>query len=129
MVVDSSALIAIIEDEPERPSFTRAIAAAPIVRVSAANYVEARLVLETRRGPGAVHALDALSVRSGLRVESVTEDVARVAFGAFRRFGKGRHQAALNFGDLFSYALASAYGEPLLFKGDDFSHTDVTPAL
>ncbi|MFP4551174.1 MAG: type II toxin-antitoxin system VapC family toxin [Spirochaetales bacterium] len=128
MVVDTSALIAILEDEAERPLFTRAIASAPVVRVSAASFLEAGIVLETRRGPAAVHALDALAVRSGLKVEEVTEEIARVALRAFRQFGKGRHAAGLNYGDLFSYALASVRGEPLLFKGDDFGRTDVIPA-
>jgi ribonuclease VapC len=97
--------------------------------VSAVTFVEASLVLEVRFGLEAVRELDAFLERAGTTIEPVDAAQAREARRAFGRFGRGRHRASLNFGDCFAYALASTVGEPLLFKGDDFPHTDVRPAV
>lgn len=128
MVIDTSALIAILEDEPERALFNRLIARTSGHLISAANHVETSVVLETRRGRSAVHDFLVYLTRAGIEVEPVTPEHARIAVDAYRTYGKGRHPAGLNFGDVFAYALAMATGEPLLFKGDDFSLTDVAQA-
>ncbi|MGH9077873.1 MAG: type II toxin-antitoxin system VapC family toxin [Acidimicrobiales bacterium] len=125
MVLDTSALVAILLHEPERDAFLDAVAAAPTRLVSAATLVEASVVLERRRGDHAGRELDLLVHRAGIRVVAVDGDQAELARGAWRRYGKSRHPAALNYGDLFSYALARATGEPLLYKGDDFAKTDL----
>src|SRR5437879_10661717 len=130
MIVDTSALIAILRDEPEGAACAEAIEAAPCRRISAANFVEAAIVIDGSRDPVASRRFDDLVREANLIVEPVTEAQARIARDAYRDFGKGSgHPAKLNFGDCFAYALAKVMGEPLLFKGDDFSHTDVTPAL
>jgi ribonuclease VapC len=130
MIVDTSALIAILRDEPEALAFARAIEAAPSRRVSAASYVEAAAVIDTARDAIASRRLDDLLLAAQFVIEPVTQEQARLAREAYRDFGKGSgHRAKLYFGDCFSYALAKALGEPLLFKGDDFSHTDVVSAL
>jgi ribonuclease VapC len=121
MIVDSSAIIAILRDEPEAPACAKAIASAKARRVSAVSYVEAAVA--SRR-------FDDLCREAQLVIEPVTESQARIAREAYRDFGKGSgHSAALNFGDCFSYALAKATGEPLLFKGDDFTRTDLAPSI
>jgi len=125
MVIDTSALIAILQDEPERRSFNLAIEAAEIRLLSSASLVEASLVIETRFGPDGVRDLDLLLAKAGVGIEPVDEDQAYIARRAFRQYGKGRHPAGLNFGDCFTYALAKFTGEPLLFKGHDFSKTDL----
>jgi ribonuclease VapC len=125
MVLDSSAVIAILFDEPERPAFTTAIERASRRLISAANLLESAVVVEARRGEQAGRELDLLLHRAEVQTVSVDADQVKIARSAWRRFGKGRHPAALNFGDCFAYALASATGEPLLFKGEDFGHTDV----
>jgi ribonuclease VapC len=125
MVVDTSALVALLGMEPESARIAAAIEHDPMRLISAATLVEAGLVVEARYGPRGGQELDLLVAKAGLTVESVTIDHAEIAREAWRRYGKGRHSAGLNFGDCFSYALARATGEPLLFKGDDFSHTDV----
>lgn len=125
MVIDTSALIAILQDEPERRSFNLAIEAAEIRLLSSASLVEASLVIETRFGPDGVRDLDLFLSKAGVGIESVDEDQAYIARRAFRQYGKGRHPAGLNFGDCFTYALAKFTGEPLLFKGHDFSKTDL----
>jgi ribonuclease VapC len=129
MVVDTSAITAIILGEPEEAAFLTALVAAPAVRVSAATMVELGFVLMSRRGSAV--ELEITSLLTRLRVEVVSFDQvqAAAAWNGFRRFGKGRHRARLNLGDCFSYALAKTLGEPLLFKGDDFPHTDIVAAI
>ena len=129
MVVDTSALIAIMDDEPERRRFNQLIGAAPATYVSAASLLEARIVLFARSGDSAILALDAFLLKSGMIVTEVSPRIADVAFDAYRRYGKGAgHRAGLNYGDCFAYALARHLGLPLLFKGDDFPHTDIRSA-
>src|SRR5260221_90503 len=130
MIVDTSAIIAILRDEPEATSCAAAIAVARSRRVSAVNYVEAAAVIDGSRNPIASRRFDELFREAGLLIEPVTESQARIAREAYRDFGKGSgHAAGLNFGDCFAYALAKATGEPILFKGNDFRHTDLEPAL
>ena len=128
MVVDTSALIALLGMEPESARIAAAIEHDPMRLISAATLVETGLVIEARYGPAGGNELDLLITKAGLSVESVTAEQAEIARDAWRRFGKGRHSAGLNFGGCFSYALARATGEPLLFKGDDFSQTDIAAA-
>ena len=129
MVLDSSALVAILQDEPERRTFNERIEAAAEVRISAANLLEARIVLFTRSGESAVQALDAFLLRARIIVVEVSPRNAELAFDAYRRYGKGTgHPAALNYGDCFAYALARQSGAPLLFKGRDFALTDIHAA-
>jgi ribonuclease VapC len=129
MIIDTSALIAILRAEPEAAACAAAIAAAAQRRISAANFVETAIVIDASRDPIASRRLDDLVTEAELVIEPVTELHARVAREAYRDYGRGSgHPARLNFGDCFAYALARATGEPLLFKGDDFSHTDITPA-
>jgi len=125
MVLDTSALLAILQDEPERRAFNEAIEAADTRLMSVATLVEVSIVLEARHGAEAVNDLDLFIERAGIDLVPVDLEQARVARRAFSRFGKGRHRAGLNYGDCFSYALASVLGEPLLYKGDDFVHTDL----
>ena len=129
MVLDTSALLAILQDEPERRSFNERIEEAASRVLSAATYVETSIVLECRAGAEALHDLDVFLHRAGIDVVPVDTEQALVARRAYSRFGKGRHAAGLNYGDCFSYALAHVNGEPLLYKGDDFGKTDVTPAI
>lgn len=129
MVVDTSALVAILFDEPDRARYTRALASAEVRAVSAATVVETSIVVEARFGPPGGRELDLLLHRADVQVVPVDAHQTELARDAWRRFGKGRHVAALNFGDCFSYALAVDRGEPLLFKGDDFSHTDLVAAF
>ena len=129
IVVDTSALVAIMGDEPERRAFNERIETAAAVRISAANLLEARTVLFARSGEDAVRALDAFLHRSGATVVEVSPQTADLAFDAYRRYGRGTgHPARLNYGDCFAYALARQTGAPLLFKGDDFTHTDIPAA-
>lgn len=129
MVIDTSALVAILFDELERSSFAEAIAADPRRLVSAATVLETTMVVEARRGEAAGRDLDILLHRISVDVVAVTEPQVELARASWRRFGKGRHRAALNFGDCFSYALARHSGEPLLFKGDNFVHTDIRAVI
>jgi ribonuclease VapC len=130
VIVDTSALIAILRDEPEAAACAKAIEAAFPSRMSTANFVEAAIVIDGARDPVASRRFDDLIREAALVIEPVTEAQARIARDAYRDFGRGSgHPARLNFGDCFAYALARATGEPLLFKGDDFAHTDITPAL
>jgi ribonuclease VapC len=130
MIIDASAIIAILRDEPEALSCAKAIANASSRRVSAVNFVEAAVVIDGSRNPIASRRFDDLLGEAHVVVDPVTELQARIAREAYRDFGKGSgHAAGLNFGDCFAYALAKATGEPLLFKGDDFNHTDVTAVL
>jgi ribonuclease VapC len=128
MVIDTSALVALLEMEPEAARIAQAIEADPVRLVSAATLVETTIVLEARRGEAATRELDLAIARAGMVIEAVTPEQADVARHAWRRFGRGRHPAGLNYGDCFSYALSSVNGEPLLFKGDDFTQTDVRAA-
>lgn len=125
MVIDSSALLAILLDEPERRSFNEAIEAAETRVMSAATFVEVSIVVESRFGAEGIRDLDLFIERASLEIASVDAEQAHVARRAFSRFGKGRHQAGLNYGDCFAYALASVLGEPLLYKGEDFRQTDI----
>jgi len=130
MIVDSSALIAILRDEPDAMTCTEAIANAEVRRISAVNYVETAAVIDGSRDPVASRRLDDLLQEARFVIEPVTEAQAHIARDAYRDFGRGSgHPARLNFGDCFAYALARAIGEPLLFKGDDFAHTDIESAL
>jgi ribonuclease VapC len=128
VVIDSSALLAIALDEREREVYLAKINldARPII--AAANYVEAAIVVTTRRGPGAVARLRMLLDEASIDIIPVDEQLAQAAIEAFDRFGKGRHPAGLNFGDCFAYALAAVMGERLLYKGDDFAKTDIAAA-
>ena len=129
MVIDTSALLAILQDESDRRAFTEEIAAAAVRRTSAATFLEASMVVEARHGADGVRWLDTLLESAGIEVVAVDLVQARIARRAFADFGKGRHPAGLNFGDCFSYALARQLGEPLLCKGDDFSRTDIALVL
>jgi ribonuclease VapC len=129
MVVDTSALVAILFGETDADRFSRALADAPIRIVSAATRVELTFVVEGRKREAGRADLDLLFRDGGFEIADVTARQAEIAIEAFRRFGKGRHKAALNIGDCFSYALAVATDLPLLFKGDDFIHTDIRQAL
>jgi ribonuclease VapC len=128
MVIDTSALVAVLEAEPEASRLVVALDAADDVRVSAATVVEAGIVVEARRSELGGHELDLLLQRLQADIVSVTPDHAALARDGYRRFGKGRHRAGLNFGDCFAYALAVAVREPLLFVGRDFGSTDVMVA-
>jgi ribonuclease VapC len=125
MVVDTSALLAVLQDEAERRAFNEAIEAADSAAMSVASFVETSIVIETRHGAEGLRALDRFVDRAGIAIAGVDLEQGKVARDAFSRFGKGRHPAGLNFGDCFAYALAKVLGEPLLFKGDDFARTDV----
>jgi ribonuclease VapC len=129
MVVDTSALVAVLFDEPEADRFGQALAAAPVRLLSAVTRVELSFVIEGRKRDAGRADLERLLQQGNFEVATVTPQQAEIAINAFRRFGKGRHRAGLNIGDCFAYALAKATGDPLLFKGDDFSHTDVRSAL
>jgi ribonuclease VapC len=130
MIVDTSALIAILRDEGDAMTFANAIANATVRRISAVNYVEAAAVIDASRDPIASRRLDDLLQEARFVIEPVTEAQARIAREAYRDFGRGSgHPAALNFGDCFAYALAKAMNEALLFKGEDFAQTDIGPAL
>jgi ribonuclease VapC len=131
MIVDTSALIAIIRGEPDGEQYARALTASPAPPLmSAATYLEAAIVVDMGGGPVASRLFDRLLDDAGIRVEPVTALQAVIARRAYRDFGKGsRHPAQLNYGDCFSYALATDRQEPLLFKGSDFSHTDIRDAL
>jgi ribonuclease VapC len=123
MIVDTSALIAILRAEPEARAFAIAMAESDRLRISAANYLEAAIVMDSSRDPIASHRFDDLLREAQIGIEPVTAEQARVAREAYRDFGLGSgHAAGLNFGDCFAYALAKTTREPLLFKGDDFLH-------
>jgi ribonuclease VapC len=129
MVLDTSAIVAILLDEPEREYFVNLIGATPVRRLSAATRVEATLVIEGRKRDAGRADLDLFLSEAKVEVVPVTLEQAELACQAFRRYGRGRHPAGLNFGDVFfAYALAKTTGEPLLFKGDDFARTDIASA-
>jgi ribonuclease VapC len=125
MVLDSSALIAILSFEPEATLFAEAIEADTTRLLSAASLLETAIVIETRYGEAGGSKLDELITAAQIQIEPVTYEQATVARLAYCTYGKGRHPAGLNFGDCFSYALAKTSAEPLLFKGDDFNQTDL----
>ena len=124
MVIDTSALAALFFHEPERDAFRNAIVAASSRLISAATVLEAGMVIEGRRGGGAGREFDLFIVRAQIKIVPIDAELADLARSAWRKYGKGRHPAGLNFGDCFSYALAKATGEPLLAKGTDFTKTD-----
>jgi ribonuclease VapC len=125
MVVDTSAVLAILQREPERRALLEVIEGADTVRMSVANFVEASIVIEARYGSDGLRDLDRFVSRAGIEMIPVDVEQGQLARSAFSRFGKGRHRAGLNYGDCFAYAAALAFSEPLLFQGDDFGHTDV----
>lgn len=125
MVIDSSALVAMLNDEPDAAHLEAAVEADPVRLMSTASYVEAAIVVETRFGEPGGRELDLWLHRAGVDLVAVDATQAETARAAYRRYGKGRHRAGLNYGDCFAYALAKISGQPLLFKGDDFSHTDI----
>ena len=129
MIIDTSAVLAILLDERDAAAFAKAIEDAGDRRMSAASYLEAALVVDNRGDAVALREFDRFFQRSGINIEPVTFEQARIAREAYRDFGKGRHRAGLNFGDCLTYALARAFDEPLLYKGRDFSHTDLQSAL
>jgi ribonuclease VapC len=129
MIIDTSAIIAILNDEPERRAFNEVIEQSDTCLLSAANFLEASIVIENNRGYDGLRDFDLLMAAAGIELAPVDADQAHIARQAFRQYGKGRHPAALNFGDCFSYALAKATGFPLLFKGQDFAKTDIQAAL
>ena len=129
MILDSSALIAVVRREPESRRFLELIDAAPQCLLSAVNYMETAIVVDSVRDPVASRELDDFLRESKIAIQPVTIAQAHIARQAYRDFGKGSgHPARLNFGDCFAYALAKELAEPILFKGNDFSETDVTPA-
>ena len=125
MVIDSSALIAILCDEPERYDFNRKIEADSRRLISTASVLETSIVLENRYGEEAYRELDFFLLKAGIDICPFDTEQRSIARRAYRQYGKGRHRASLNYGDCFSYALAKQTGEPLLFKGNDFSQTDI----
>jgi ribonuclease VapC len=125
MVIDTSALAAIFFAEPERQPFLNAITSAGSRLISAASVLETGIVIEARQGEAAGREFDLFVVRANLQIVPVDAEQADLARSACRKYGKGRHPAALNFGDCFSYALAKVSGEPLLAKGTDFASTDI----
>lgn len=130
MIIDTSALVAVLRDEPDAERLARAIASASVRRIAAATYVELGAVIDGARDPVVSRRLDELLGVAGIAIEPMTAEQARIARDAYRDFGKGSgHPARLNLGDCFAYALAIDQGEPLLFLGNDFGETDVTPAL
>lgn len=129
MILDTSALVAILFNEPDARRFAVAISEAEACRMSAVTFVDIATVVEASTKRSGTRQLDAFLRRASISIEPVTVEQAHVARQAYIDFGKGRHRAALNFGDCFSYALAKVTGESLLFKGSDFAKTDVRAAL
>ncbi len=130
MIVDTAAVIAILRDEPEAARYSEAIAGDAHPKMSVASYVEGGVIADAAKNPNVSRAYDELLRIAGVEVRPVTIEQGRIAREAYRDFGRGSgHPAKLNFGDCFSYALAKDTGEPLLFKGADFSATDVVSAL
>lgn len=125
MVIDTSALVAMLNGEPEAERFEAAVQADRVRLMSTASYLEAAIVIEARFGEPGGRELDLWLHRAAVDLVGVDSDQADAARIAYRMYGKGRHRAGLNYGDCFSYALAKVSGQPLLFKGDDFAHTDI----
>ncbi len=128
MIVDTSAIIAVLRDESDADELVTFMVKAPTCRISAANYLEAAIVVDNNNNPVLSRRLNDLLRDLKMEIEAVTVVQAETARQAYRDFGKGRHRAGLNFGDCFAYALAKEKDEPLLFKGDDFRHTDIEVA-
>jgi len=124
-VIETSALVAMLTNEPEAERFEAAVEADPVRLMSTASYLETAIVVEQRFGEPGGRELDLWLHRAGVDLVSVDAEQADIARSAYRRFGKGRNRAGLNYGDCFAYALAKVSGEPLLYKGDDFAHTDI----
>jgi ribonuclease VapC len=129
MIIDTSALIAILFNEADADLYANALASSEHRLMSAANYLESGIIVDRQRGAAAGRQLDSLILRAEVKVESVTKEQADIARQAYLDFGKGAHPAGLNFGDCFSYALAKSLGLPLLFKGEDFALTDIESVL
>jgi ribonuclease VapC len=125
MIVDTSAIIAILQGEPEAAAFAKALAGSERRFMSAGSYLELSIVMMDRRGPAASQAIDAFLAGALIAIVPFDEEQAILARDAFMRFGKGRHKAALNFGDCMTYALAKREDLPVLFKGTDFGETDI----
>lgn len=125
MVIDTSALVAMLSDEPEAELFEAAVEVDRVRFMSTASYLETAIVIESRLGEPGGRELDLWIHRAAVDLVAVHAEQAEAARVAYRKYGKGRHRAALNYGDCFSYALAKVSGQPLLFKGDDFPHTDI----
>jgi ribonuclease VapC len=128
MVIDTSALLAILLSEPEAAALVRAIGQDGTRLMSAGSVLEAGIIAQARKGDAGGHALDLMILKLGIEVVAMTPHHADLARRAFRLFGKGQGKAALNYGDCIAYALARDAGEPLLFKGEDFKHTDIVAA-
>jgi ribonuclease VapC len=128
MILDTSAIIAILRDEPDATELAQAVESAEVRRISAATYVETAIVTDSNNDPVLSRRLDSFLQHSLVHIEPVTIEQARLAREAYRDFGKGRHRAGLNLGDCFAYALAKDKSEPLLFKGADFRTTDIEVA-
>lgn len=128
MVIDTSALVAMLSNEPEAERFEAAVDNDSVLLMSTASYVETAIVIESRYGEPGGRELDLWLHRAAVDLVAVHPEQAHAARAAYRKYGKGRHPAGLNYGDCFSYALAKISGEPLLFKGDDFPNTDVAAA-
>jgi ribonuclease VapC len=128
VIIDTSALVAILDQEPEADRIVRTLASAPERTLSAGNLVETGIVMQARRGDEGARDLDLLLAKLRVDIAAVTASQADIARKAFRRYGRGRHPANLNFGDCFGYALAKDKSAPLLFKGNDFGQTDVMVA-
>jgi len=129
VIIDTSAVLAILFDEDDAARFADAIATADQQTMSAANFLEAGIVIDKQLGPAAGRQLDALLAKARVEVAPVTREQAEIARQAYLDYGKGRHPAGLNFGDCFAYALARSTDRPLLYKGDDFPQTDIASAL
>ena len=129
MIVDSSALVAILTEEPEAEHFIRLIFSSSPARISVATFVEISIVVEGKLGDAGVRMLDSLVQRTNLTMEAVSVEQAYIARQAWSTYGKGRHPASLNFGDTFTYALAKTTGEAVLCKGTDFARTDIPVVL
>lgn len=130
MIIDSSALVSVVDEEPDAATYAAALSHPGPRRLSAATLLESSIVIDGRRNPVLSARLDELLREAQVTIEPVTETQARIARQAYRDYGRGSgHPAALNFGDCFAYALAKDLGEPLLYKGGDFALTDVRSAL
>ncbi len=125
MVIDTSALVAMLTDEPDAERLEAAVERDAVRLMSAASYLETAIVIETRFGEPGGRELDLWLHRAAVDLVAVDADQAEIARVAYRTYGKGRHRAGLNYGDCFSYALAKVSNQPLLFKGDDFANTDI----
>jgi ribonuclease VapC len=130
MILDTSVLVAIIKEEPEAASFASMMEAVEVLRISAANYLESSIVIDKAKDPKLSARLNEILEKAEVIIEPFTADQALIARQAYRDYGRGSgHRANLNFGDCFAYALARVKREPLLYKGDDFVHTDIRPAM